>query len=71
MFVTKPDFLAGISTNLNSKLYATCQITGWFNESIGYYTCTRNCDPPQNYSWLMNNNFTGKSPVIPYDTTFR
>jgi len=72
MFVTKPDYLVGKSSNLVDKLYATCQITGWFNESIGSYTCTENCGPPLNYSAVMNNNFTGNaSSIVNYGTTFR
>jgi len=68
-FVSKPDFQAGSSANLVTNLYATCQISGWFNDTIGGYTCTQNCGPPTNYSWLMSNNWTATQLIVPYDTT--
>jgi len=47
------------------------QISGWFNDTIGGYTCTQNCGPPTNYSWLVKSNYTGNQTVIPYNTMFR
>ena len=31
-----------------------CQISGWMNESIGAYTCTRPCGAPTNYSAMFD-----------------
>jgi hypothetical protein len=70
-FVSKPDFQAGLSTNVVANLFATCQISGWFNESIGFYTCTVDCGPPTDYSWLMTNNYTTSPTPIKYDKTFK
>ena len=69
-FVSKPDYAAGDPSNLAKNLFATCQITGWFNESIGSYTCTQNCGPPPDYSWLMKSNYSINQAVVPYGTKF-
>ena len=69
--VSKIDFNAGVATNLISSIAYTCLITGWFNETIGSYTCTRNCGPPTNYSSIMKSNWNLNMTVVPYGTTFR
>ena len=34
------------------------QISGWMNESIGAYTCTRPCGAPTNYSAMFDFDWT-------------
>ncbi len=70
-FVSKRDFLIGSSQNLITNITTVCQITGWFNDTSGAYTCTRNCGPPTNYSLFMKNNWNSTMQIVPYDTTFR
>jgi hypothetical protein len=69
--VSKPDFSTGLSSDLKDDLKATCLITGWFNDTIGSYTCTRNCSPPANYSLIMKNDWATAMKVVIYGTTFR
>ena len=69
--VSKLDFNAGVATNLISTLTYTCLITGWFNETIGSYTCSRNCGPPTNYSSVMKSNWNSNMTVVAHGTTFR
>jgi hypothetical protein len=70
-FVPKVDFAIGSAANLQNFLTASCLISGWFNESIGSYTCTRDCGPPTNYSLVMKNNWDGNLTVVPYGTTYK
>ena len=70
-FVSKVDFAIGSAANLQSFLTASCLISGWFNESIGSYTCTRDCGPPTNYSLVMKNNWDGNLTIVPYGTTYK
>jgi len=69
--VSKVDFNAGIDTNLINNISYTCLISGWFNESMGSYTCTRDCGPPANYSSVMKNNWNPNMTVVPYGTSFK
>ena len=69
--ILKTDFVNGSSLNLLDSVDYTCGISGWFNESIGSYTCTRNCTPPKNYSSVMTNNWDRVQTNITYGTTFR
>ena len=66
MLVSKPDFSAGIVSNLVSTISATCLISGWFNDTIGGYTCTKYCPEPTNYTAVMTNDWNGILPV-PYN----
>ena len=70
-FVTKSDFASGSSANVANFLTASCLISGWFNESIGSYTCTRNCGPPLNYSAVMTNDWNGALTVVPWGTKYK
>ena len=69
-FVPKTDFAIGSAANLASSLTAACLISGWFNESVGAYTCSRDCSPPTNYSTVMTNDWSGNL-VVPWGTTFK
>ncbi len=66
MLVSKPDFAAGILSNLVSTVSSTCLISGWFNDTIGGYTCTKYCSEPTNYTALMTYDWDGIVPV-PYN----
>ena len=61
--LTKVDFAAGISTNLLDTLSSTCLVSGWFNDTIGGFTCTKFCGEPANYTVMMQNDWDGKLPV--------
>ena len=69
--VAKPEFLLGSNKNLLTNITSICQISGWFNDSSGAYSCTRNCGPPTDYSVIMKNDWNAKMQVVPYGTTFR
>ena len=69
--VSKLDFNAGLATNLINYLNYTCLISGWFNDSIGSYTCTRNCSPPLNYSVVMTNDWNPIMQVVVPGTKFK
>ena len=51
--VTKNAFSTGANTTFLNEIMSMCQISGWMNESIGAYTCTRPCGPPTNYSEMF------------------
>ena len=70
-FVSKSDFAIGSSANLQADLSAECLISGWFNATVGSYTCVKDCGPPTNYSTVFTNNWDGKLTVVPYGTTFK
>jgi hypothetical protein len=57
-------------SNLLDSISSTCLISGWFNDTIGGYTCTRFCDKPTNYSIFMEDDWDGTLPV-PYSTTIK
>ncbi len=70
-FVSKPNFIIGSNSSLLTNITSMCQISGWFNDSSGAYSCTRNCGPPIDYSVIMKNDWNSKMQVVPYGTTFR
>ena len=70
-FVSKSDFAVGSSANLLTELTAVCLISGWFNETVGSYTCVKDCGPPTNYSTVMTNNWDGNLTVVPYGKSFK
>ena len=63
MLISKPDFAAGIATNLVGAISTTCLISGWFNDTIGGYTCTKFCSEPTNYTAYMTYDWNGIVPV--------
>ena len=67
--VSKKAFETGATTTLFDEMMSLCQVSGWLNETIGSYTCTKDCGPPTNYSeiftydWEESENATIGSKV--------
>ena len=51
--VTKNAFQKGTPTTLLDEIMSQCTLAGWLNETIGSYTCTRDCMPPKNFSEIF------------------
>ena len=51
--VSKSSFETGAETNFLQHIMSMCLVTGWLNETIGSYTCTRGCEEPQNYTTVF------------------
>merc|ERR1712047_51596 len=45
-FVTKKAFEAGETSVYLDELMSLCTVAGWLNETIGGYTCTKDCEEP-------------------------
>jgi hypothetical protein len=45
-------------------------ISGWFNDTIGGFTCTKNCGVPPNNSEVMTSDWNGTLPV-PYSSVIK
>ena len=52
--VSKLAFETAEPTNQLEELMSVCQISGWLNETIGSYTCTKHCSAPMNYSEVFD-----------------
>jgi hypothetical protein len=52
--VSKISFEAGVANGSYTVMMSQCQITGWMNETIGSFTCTKKCGPPTNYSEVFD-----------------
>ena len=61
--VSKLAFETAEPTNQFDKLTSTCLISGWLNETIGSFTCTLDCEAPQNYTDIFNYNFNPGDPT--------
>ncbi len=55
--VSKVAFRSGEPTRQLDELMSMCQISGWLNETIGSYTCTKHCDTPVNYTTVFDYNY--------------
>ncbi len=55
--VSKLAFETGGQTNFLDEIMSSCQVTGWMNETIGSFTCTRGCDPPTNYTLVFTHDW--------------
>lgn len=66
--VSKNAFRTGAPTTFLDDLMSMCLITGWLNETIGSYTCTRDCETPVNYTEVFNYDFTADSTTLIGDT---
>ena len=51
--VKKGAFKTGKPTTFIDSIMSMCGISGWMNETIGSYTCTRPCKAPYNYSEMF------------------
>ena len=56
--VTKIAFETGAETNLLDSLMSMCTVTGWMNETIGSYTCSKGCEDPDRYPEVFNDDWT-------------
>ena len=56
--VSKVAFETAAKTAFYEEIMSSCQVVGWFNESIGSYTCTRGCPPPFNQSDVFNHDWS-------------
>ena len=48
--VTKKAFEAGETSVYLDELMSLCTVAGWLNETIGGYTCTKDCEEPTYYN---------------------
>ena len=48
--VTKGAFEAGETSVFLDELMSLCTVRGWLNETIGGYTCTKDCEAPTFYN---------------------
>jgi hypothetical protein len=71
-FVLKTEFATGQASQLLDNLVYSCLVSGWFNDSSGAYTCTKNCSLPTEMAFFKHNWITIQRPgVIPYGTLFK
>jgi hypothetical protein len=52
--VSKISFEAGVENGSYTVMMSQCQITGWMNETLRSFTCTKPCGPPTNYSEVID-----------------
>lgn len=52
--VSKKAFETGANTTLYDEMMSICQVSGWLNETIGSFTCTKDCGAPTNYSEIFS-----------------
>ena len=55
--VSKNAFATAANTTFLDGILSMCQISGWMNETIGKYTCTKGCRTPTNYSEVFTMDF--------------
>lgn len=67
--VSKAAFRTGRDTKQLDELMSMCQITGWLNETIGSYTCTRDCTTPLNYTEIFDYDYVENATTV-IDTTY-
>ena len=72
-FVLKSEAALGIASQILDNLVYTCLVSGWFNDTSGAYTCTRNCGNPIEMSKSMKHNQVNqaKAGVVPYGTVYK
>ena len=59
--VSKNAFQTGADTTLIDEMMSMCTLSGWLNETIGAYTCTKDCKAPTNYSEIFTYNWSDDS----------
>ena len=64
--VSKKVFEVGTGGILLDEIMSLCMVTGWMNETIGGFTCTKDCPPPTNYSEVFTNDWTPGDETLKY-----
>ena len=59
--MSKNAFQTGAHTTLIDEMMSMCTLSGWLNETIGAYTCTKDCKAPTNYSEIFTYNWSDDS----------
>lgn len=62
--VSKAAFATGVPTNELDELVSMCQVTGWLNETIGSFACTKDCEAPQNYTEVFDYDYVVNSSTV-------
>ena len=72
-FVLKSEAALGIASQILDNLVFTCLVSGWFNDTSGAYTCTRNCSNPTEMIKIMKHNEVklAKPGVVSYGTVYK
>lgn len=55
--MSKNAFAAGVSNTFLDDIMSICEVTGWMNETIGSYSCTRGCPEPPMYPEVFTNGW--------------
>lgn len=61
--VSKKAFETGAPTTLYDEMMSLCQVSGWLNETIGSFTCTKDCQAPTNYSEVFTFDWNESDPT--------